>query len=118
MQCENPFIHTIKPNDTLYSLAIRYETTVSKILAMNPGVDIYNLQIGTGLLICPGSPATPVPPVGTVPPITPVPPVGTVPTLDILRELFLLILRWVREKFGEEDSQSIIENLGNELNKR
>ena len=46
--------HTIKEGDTLYLLARRYQTTVPAITLMNPGVNPYNLQIGTKLKICMG----------------------------------------------------------------
>ena len=46
--------HTIKPGDTLYLLARRYQTTVPAITLMNPGVNPYNLQVGNKLKICMG----------------------------------------------------------------
>lgn len=47
-------IHEIGRGDTLYRLAQKYRTTVPMILLENPGVDPYNLQIGTKLTICTG----------------------------------------------------------------
>lgn len=38
--------YTIKSGDTLYSLAIRYNTTVNILLQANPGINPDNLQIG------------------------------------------------------------------------
>lgn len=49
--------HTIKPGDTLYLLARKYQTTVPAITLMNPGVNPYNLQVGTKLKICMGESA-------------------------------------------------------------
>ena len=46
--------HTIKAGDTLYLLARKYQTTVPAITLMNPGVNPYNLQVGTKLKICMG----------------------------------------------------------------
>ncbi|WP_418791552.1 LysM peptidoglycan-binding domain-containing protein [Phosphitispora sp. TUW77] len=54
--------YVIKSGDTLYSLAIRYGTTVSAIVAVNPGIDPNNLMIGQVICIpqqagpppCPG----------------------------------------------------------------
>ena len=47
--------HEIVRGDTLYRLAKKYRTTVPLILLANPGVDPYNLQIGTKLKICKGN---------------------------------------------------------------
>lgn len=49
--------HTIQAGDSLYLLARRYQTTVPAILLMNPGINPYNLQIGTKLKICMGDDA-------------------------------------------------------------
>ncbi len=38
--------YTIKPNDTLYSLAQKYKTTVGDIMKANPGVSQTNFKIG------------------------------------------------------------------------
>jgi hypothetical protein len=43
--------YTIQPCDTLWDLAQRYNTTVEDIMAMNPGIDPYNLQVGQVILI-------------------------------------------------------------------
>ncbi|MBE5881781.1 MAG: LysM peptidoglycan-binding domain-containing protein [Lachnospiraceae bacterium] len=47
--------HEIVRGDTLYRLAQKYRTTVPLILLANPGVDPYNLQVGTRLRICRGN---------------------------------------------------------------
>ena len=54
------FSYTIKSGDTLYKLAITYNTTVEAIMAINPGINPNNLQVGQRICI-PGS-ATPSPP--------------------------------------------------------
>jgi len=51
--------HTIMSGDTLYSLARRYNTTVSAIQKANPGLDPRSLQVGRKICIptavpCPG----------------------------------------------------------------
>ncbi len=46
--------HEIMHGDTLYRIAQKYRTTVPMILLENPGVDPYNLQVGTKLTICSG----------------------------------------------------------------
>lgn len=51
MKCpKGSFSYTIKSGDTLYLLAQTYNTTVEAIMQLNPGVDPYNLQIGS--MIC------------------------------------------------------------------
>ena len=112
MECTNPIVHTIVAGDTLWSLSQRHNTTVERILAMNPGTEIYNLQIGSALLICPG--ITPVPPIGEITPpeiIPPMPPVACLPPVDVLRELIMLVLNWIREQFGDAHADKIIESL-------
>ncbi len=64
-QCSNGFVYVIQSGDTLYSLAIRYKTTVDAILKANPGLDPTQLAIGQKICIpsakvprprpCPGS---------------------------------------------------------------
>jgi|GEM_PF-2363093 len=163
--CDNIIIHIVQPRDTVYLLAKSYNTSVDSILNLNPGIEIYNLQIGARLRICPGQivetepPVMPVPPIGTLPPVTPVPPtgpvmpippietlppitpipptepvtpvppteplppvppiapippvkpvppIGTLPSIVVLRELLLLISRWIRDYFGKEQAERII----------
>ena len=120
LACQNQVLHTIRPGDTLYSLANRYNTTVSKILELNPGTEVYNLQIGTGLFICPGATITsPVPPIAPVPPvqppITPLPPIGTLPTSDAIRELILFILRWIRDNLDQNTAQDIYQSINSNM---
>ncbi|MCH5344467.1 MAG: LysM peptidoglycan-binding domain-containing protein [Acetatifactor sp.] len=47
-------IHVVQPGDTFYRLAQHYQTTVPDIIMRNPGVNPYNLQVGTRLRICSG----------------------------------------------------------------
>lgn len=54
------FSYTIRSGDTLYQLAITYNTTVEAIMAVNPGINPNNLQIGQ--VICIPRGGTPVPP--------------------------------------------------------
>lgn len=53
------FTYTIRMGDTIFSLANRFNTTVSAILAANPGLDPNRLQIGQE--ICIPVPAPPCP---------------------------------------------------------
>ena len=48
--------HVVKQGDTFYKLAQRYKTTVPDIIRRNPGINPYNLQVGTRLNICEGMP--------------------------------------------------------------
>jgi len=51
-QCPpNTFTYTIKPGDTFYSLARRYNTTVSALISANPEINPENLQIGLHICI-------------------------------------------------------------------
>lgn len=43
--------YTVKLGDTLYELAQKYNTTVSAIIAANPGVNFKNVQVGTKIII-------------------------------------------------------------------
>ncbi len=46
--------HVVQQGDTFYRLAQRYQTTVPDIIKRNPGINPYNLQVGTRLKICNG----------------------------------------------------------------
>jgi len=46
--------HVVQQGDTFYRLAQRYQTTVPDIIRRNPGINPYNLQVGTRLRICNG----------------------------------------------------------------
>lgn len=46
--------HVVQPGDSFYRLAQRYQTTVPEIVMKNPGINPYNLQVGTRLTICSG----------------------------------------------------------------
>lgn len=49
----NPIIHTIRPGDTLYNLAIQYGTTVQNIIDTNLALNPYNLRVGQQIYIYP-----------------------------------------------------------------
>ncbi|MGI6527321.1 MAG: LysM peptidoglycan-binding domain-containing protein [Caldicoprobacterales bacterium] len=59
-----PYI--IRAGDTLFSLAVRFNTTVAAIMAANPGIDPNRLQIGQRICI-PGAPSPGECPNGTQP---------------------------------------------------
>ncbi len=53
MNCFQKVQYTIRRGDNLYQLSRYFQTTVQDILALNPGLDPYNLQIGSNIIICP-----------------------------------------------------------------
>jgi len=55
MNCSNQVLYIIQPMDTLYDIAIRYNTTVEDIMARNTYLNPYNLIVGTQITICPNS---------------------------------------------------------------
>jgi hypothetical protein len=96
--------HIIQQGDTLYSLAIRYNTTVTKLLELNPGVEIYNLRIGSRLVIC-----RPEPPVVEPPVIEP----PTVNCPDKFKELLMHFVEWFAEQFGDDKARELVESICN-----
>ncbi|MDD3999953.1 MAG: LysM domain-containing protein [Bacilli bacterium] len=40
------FSHTVRYRETLWLIARQYNITVDAIMAVNPGIDPYNLRIG------------------------------------------------------------------------
>lgn len=49
----NPILHTIRPGDTLYNLAVEYGTTVQDIINTNVALDPYSLRVGQQIYIYP-----------------------------------------------------------------
>lgn len=67
INCPEQLLYVIRQGDNLYQLSKYYQTTVPMILAHNPNIDPYNLQIGEQIVICPGEnfitqPTNPNPP--------------------------------------------------------
>lgn len=55
-QALEPFLlgyrtYTIRPGDTLYTIAARYYTNIAAIMAANPGINPYNLRIGQQIIV-------------------------------------------------------------------
>ena len=49
----NPILHTIRPGDTLYNLAMQYGTTVQNIIDTNLALEPYSLSVGQQIYIYP-----------------------------------------------------------------
>ena len=48
-----PILHTIVHGDTLYDLAIKYNTTVQNIIDTNLAINPYSLRVGQSIYIFP-----------------------------------------------------------------
>ena len=72
-------LHTIRAGDTFYMLSRHYDVPLSDIISANPGVDPYNLRIGSQVCI-PGITAAPPAPPAPRPTPTPAPTPAPTPT--------------------------------------
>ncbi|MCL2053675.1 MAG: LysM domain-containing protein [Oscillospiraceae bacterium] len=54
MYCFQEIEYAVRQGDTLFRLAEDYQTTVPALIALNPGIDPYNLVVGSVIRICPG----------------------------------------------------------------
>lgn len=64
--CPGGMLYTIRPGDSFFSLAQRFNTTVEAIVAANPGVDPDRLQVGQVICLPPGvTGPIPCPPVSS-----------------------------------------------------
>lgn len=52
MNCQQTGTHTIKPGDSLYNIAQMHNMTVPELQMLNPGINPYNLQVGSQIIIC------------------------------------------------------------------
>lgn len=52
MNCQQTASHTVKEGDSLYMIAKMHHMTLEEITAMNPGVNPYNLSIGSVIMVC------------------------------------------------------------------
>ena len=53
-------VHTVKRGETLYSLSRKYDTTVDKLLRLNPKISAQSMPVGYALKV-PGAPPPPTP---------------------------------------------------------
>jgi len=56
----NFFLYTIIRGDTLYSIAIRYRTTINALTSANPGINPFNLRIGQQIFVPTAGMAIPI----------------------------------------------------------
>ncbi|MFZ1472584.1 MAG: LysM peptidoglycan-binding domain-containing protein [Anaerolineae bacterium] len=67
--------YTIRAGDTLSAIAARFNTSVARLLALNPGLNPSRLQVGAQILVPgPGATATPAPRATVTPASTNTPP--------------------------------------------
>jgi LysM repeat protein len=59
--CPGGFFHTVQAGETLFSIAVRYNTTVDALLRANPGIDPDRLFVGQRICIPAVVPPPPVP---------------------------------------------------------
>lgn len=52
MACRQEVTHVVKAGDSLYKIAQQHQIPVETLMAQNPGLDPYNLQVGTEIMIC------------------------------------------------------------------
>ncbi|MCI0651708.1 MAG: LysM peptidoglycan-binding domain-containing protein [Planctomycetes bacterium] len=50
-------VHRVRPKETLYSIAARYDTTVEQLLRLNRDISVHELPIGYELKLPGGKPA-------------------------------------------------------------
>ena len=62
MKCPNRMLYTIEYGDNLYDIALRFNTTVEDIKAINMHLNPYNLIVGTQIVVCPNTRETEVKP--------------------------------------------------------
>jgi len=54
------FLYTVRPGDTIYSLATQFNIPIEEIISANPGIYPYNLLIGQQIMI-PTASGQPIP---------------------------------------------------------
>lgn len=52
MNCRQVITHTVREGDSLYTIAQSHQIPLEVVIAQNPGLDPYNLQVGTVISIC------------------------------------------------------------------
>lgn len=52
MNCRQVITHTVREGDSLYTIAQSHQIPLEVVIAQNPGLDPYNLQVGTVINIC------------------------------------------------------------------
>lgn len=52
MNCKQSITHIVREGDSFYTIAGYYQIPVEVMIEQNPGMDPYNLQVGTELTVC------------------------------------------------------------------
>lgn len=52
MNCRQVITHIVREGDSFYNIAQYYQIPMEIIIQQNPGLDPYNLQVGTTIMIC------------------------------------------------------------------
>lgn len=52
MNCRQVLTHVVREGESFYTIAGHYRIPMEMLMAQNPGLDPYNLQVGTQLKIC------------------------------------------------------------------
>lgn len=85
--CPGGFAYVIRPGDTFYAIASRYNITLQQLVAANPGVDPARLVVGQTICVPTAKPVTPVstPCALLLQPIFPaIPPAAEIPVAGVI----------------------------------
>lgn len=52
MSCKQMLTHIVREGDSFYNIARMHRMPMEVLMAQNPGLDPYNLQVGTEIVIC------------------------------------------------------------------
>ncbi len=112
--------YTIRAGDTLSAIAARFNTSVARLLALNPGLNPSRLQVGAQILVPgPGATATPAPRATVTPASTNTPPpqapapelVGPASGSSYSGEDAIILLSW-QAVAGLPDSMAYLVEIG------
>lgn len=52
MNCKQMLTHVVREGDSFYNIARMHRMSMEALMVQNPGLDPYNLQVGTEIMIC------------------------------------------------------------------